>query len=247
MQHPSQSAPDQTPPRLDLARDALLVDFDGTLIDIAPRPDAVRVPDGLLPLLDRLHSGASKAVAVVSGRSLAELEHFLPGFAGALIGSHGGERRGSAEVTLPEGLDRLHDAVRQRAAAEGLLAEIKTHGAALHFREAPEREAVARDIAGALAAEFPGFTVQPAKMAFELKPAGATKDRALADLMSAPPFADRRPVYLGDDATDEPALDWVLRQGGVAVKVGDGHSVAPHRLAGPAEVLQWLRHALDGA
>ncbi len=232
------------PPALELARDALFVDFDGTLVEIAPTPDAIVVPDGLSAMLAQLHASAEGAVAVVSGRMLADLERFLDGFPGVLIGSHGAERRGAPALPLPEGLRELQAEVRRIAEAEGLLAEIKSRGAALHFRAAPEREALARGFAEALAAAFPAFVLQPAKMAFELKPKGAAKDVALAEAMRAPPFAGRRPVYLGDDATDEPALAWVAGKGGVAVKVGEGESTAPHRLESPGAVLDWLARAL---
>lgn len=233
-----------SPPALDPSRDALFVDFDGTLVEIAPRPDAVEVPEELGPLLARLHAAAGGAVAVVSGRMLADLETFLPGFPGAMIGSHGAERRGAPPPPPPEGLAALQEEARRIAAGAGLLAEIKSRGAALHFRLAPEREGSAREAAEALAAAFPAFAVQPAKMAFELKPKGASKDLALAEAMAAAPFRGRRPVYLGDDATDEPALAWTAAQGGLAVKVGEGASVAPHRLLGPSAVADWLAQAL---
>jgi trehalose 6-phosphate phosphatase len=238
-------AGEEPPPALDPARDALFLDFDGTLVEIAPRPDAIVVPSELPGILARLCEAAEGAVAVVSGRMMPDLERYLEGFPGVLIGSHGAERRGAPQPPPPPGLLELQAEVRRIAEAEGLLPEIKSGGAALHFRQVPEREAMARGFAEALAAAFPAFVVQPAKMAFELKPKGAAKDRALAEVMRETPFAGRRPVYLGDDATDEPALSWVLADGGVAVKVGEGASVAPHRLDGPGEVLDWLVRALE--
>lgn len=228
----------------DLARDALFLDFDGTLVEIAPRPDEIVVPQGLGALLARLDAATGGALAIVSGRMLPDLEHYLAGFDGALIASHGAERRGAVAPPLPDGLFELHAEVRRLAAVEGLLPEIKTRGAALHYRLTPEREAVARGLAEALAAAFPAFTIQPAKMAFELKPRGAAKDVAVAEAMAAAPFAERRPVYLGDDATDEPALAWTAAQGGLAIKVGRGDSAAPHRLADPAAVFDWLNQGL---
>ena len=238
-------AGDVPPPALDPAQDALFLDFDGTLVEIAPRPDAIVVPEELPGLLARLCEAAEGAVAILSGRMLADLERFLDGFPGVLIGSHGAERRGAPAPPPPEGLWELQAEVRRIAEEEGLLAEIKTRGAALHFRQVPELEATARGLAEALAAAFPAFAVQPAKMAFELKPKGAAKDRAMVEVMREPPFAGRRPVYLGDDATDEPALSWVVARGGVAVKVGEGDSAAPHRLEDPGEVLAWLMRALE--
>lgn len=226
-------------PEFDPARDALFLDFDGTLVEIAPRPDAVAVPAGLPALLARAHAAASGALAVVSGRSLDQLERYLPGFPGELLGSHGAERRGAASAAVP-GIESLHAALEAAARRNGLLAELKPLGGALHYREAPQREDGARALARDIAARHPGFAVQPAKMAFEVRPEGIGKDSALARLAAAPPFAGRRPVYLGDDATDEPAMEWVQARGGVAVKVGAGPSVARHRLPGPRAVLDWI-------
>lgn len=231
---------------LNLLEDAVFLDFDGTLVEIAPRPDAVVVPPDLPDLLHRLHDCASGAVAVVSGRSVTELEQFLHGFPGILVGSHGSERRGAAPLPPPEGLEVLHGEIEHLAAIEGLLPELKPRGAALHFRENPARATAAQAVALALADAFPAFTVQPAKMAFELKPKDASKDRALAELMKEPPFAKRRPVYAGDDSTDESALRWVHDAGGLSVKVGEGESVARHRLESPADVLRWLASAIEG-
>lgn len=231
-------------PEFDPSRDALYLDFDGTLVGIAPRPDAVEVPEGLAALLARLHGALDGAVAVVSGRSLAELERYLDGFPGAIVGSHGAERRGAAAPEV-DGVAELHARLHDIADRNGLLAEIKTAGGALHFRHAPERDETARALAAGLVAEFPGFVVQPAKMAYEVKPRDATKAAALADLAAAPPFGGRRPIYLGDDATDEPAMEWAQARGGTGVKVGEGESVALCRLSGPAAVLAWLSAALE--
>lgn len=238
------------PPFLTPPLDALLLDFDGVLVALAPRPDAIRVPYRLGPLLQEAHAAFGGAVSVVSGRMMADLERFLPDYTGPLVGSHGGEwRAADGPVQAGSGGDiaALHEDLRRVAAEKGLLAEIKTCGGALHFRETPELAAEAHRAANTLAALHTGFVVQSAKMAFELKPKGVAKDAAVAALMDAPPFRGRRPVYLGDDATDEPALDWVQQHGGVAVKVGDGDSVARYRLDGPEDVLDWLESALKEA
>lgn len=239
------------PPVPDTGQTALFLDFDGTLVDIAPRPDAVRVDPGLGPLLDRLHAAAGGAVALVSGRSVAELRQFLPGFPGLMIGSHGAELPAeiSGAPAHDETADRidlaaLHARVRAFAAEHDLLAEPKPHGAAIHFRARPEAEPLARAFAEALAAEIPALALQPAKMAYELRPRGASKDRALRRIAVEAPFAGRLPVYLGDDTTDEPALDWARQSGGVAVKIGAGDSLAPYRLPDPAAVHGWLRQIL---
>ncbi|AMY71785.1 trehalose-phosphatase [Frigidibacter mobilis] len=239
--------PNTAPPALVPGEDAVFLDFDGTLVEIAPRPDAVHVPDGLAEVLMDLHALCGGALALVSGRAMGELAAFLPRFTGPLIGSHGAESRG---LDLPGAghavdLAALHARFVEFANANDLLAEAKPHGAAIHFRSRPEAEALARAFAEEMIALHPGLTLQPAKMAFELRPAGATKDAALRQLADAVPFAGRRPVYLGDDTTDEPALIWAQERGGMGVKVGEGASAARWRLSGPQAVRAWLTAATE--
>lgn len=233
------------PPALDCTQDAVFLDFDGTLVEIAPRPDAVSVPAGLTERLNRLALACDGALALVSGRDLATLAGFLRSFDGVMVGSHGAEARGAALGAPMVAADPrpVQEALREHAAEEGLLFEPKTHGGALHYRTRPEAAAGIAAFVAALSAAHPAFEVQAAKMAFEMRPRGASKDRALAALMRRAPFLGRRPVYLGDDATDEPALGWVQAQGGYGVKIGPGDSVAQYRLAGPAAVLDWLDRA----
>ena len=236
------------PPGVIPGDDALFLDFDGTLVAIAFRPDAIRVPPRLPPLLRRLQDLGGGAVALVSGRGLADLRQFLPDWQGAAVGGHGAEWQGvpppeAGPGLLPQELADLHRAAAALARAEGLLAEVKPHGAVLHYRNRPEAEPLVRAFMSRMAELYPALAVQPAKMAYELRPQGATKDAALARLMGQKPFAGRRPVYLGDDTTDEPALEWVQARGGLAVKVGPGDSVARYRLDGPEAVLDWLQAA----
>lgn len=232
------------PPALDCNQDAPCLDFDGTLVEIAPRPDAIVVPPDLPARLSRLSHACGGAFAVVSGRDLATLEHFLPGYDGLLVGSHGAEARGlsfdDAPIADPTAVQAALAGFAERA---GVLYEQKSHGGALHFRAIPGAEDAAARFVSELAAAHPDFTVQPAKMAFELRPRGASKDRALDKLATLPAFAGRRPVFFGDDTTDEPALDWAQAQGGYGVKVGPGDSVARYRLPDPAAVLDWLAAA----
>lgn len=228
------------PPALDCNRDALFLDFDGTLVEIAPRPDAILVPPDLGARLNRLGAACNGALAVVSGRDLATLARFLPKFDGVMVGSHGAEARGLSLDLTHADPGAVQAALGTFAAQQSLLYEEKSHGGALHYRTRPEAAAEIAAFMADLVAKHPAFEVQPAKMAFELRPSGASKDRALAALARLPAFAGRRPVYLGDDTTDEPALAWAGAQGGYGIKVGPGESAARHGLAGPAEVLQWL-------
>ncbi|PTV93737.1 trehalose 6-phosphatase [Rhodobacter aestuarii] len=237
---------EDAPPALNAAQDALFLDFDGCLVEIAPRPDAIIIPKELGKTLTRLSERLGGALAIVSGRSLPELETYLAGFDGPMVGSHGAESRGlGQEAVRPEGLADLQQAMEDFCAENGLLYEPKSLGGGLHYRAKPELQLLTERFAAELTTRFPGFEVQLAKMAVELRPGGVSKDRALEMLSHIAPFTGRRPVYAGDDVTDEPALAWAEAHGGFGVKVGDGATAASHRLAAPAQVRTWLAAALE--
>ena len=237
------------PPDIQPEEIALFLDFDGCLVDLAPRHDAVIVPPGLAARLRAVHAALDGAVALISGRDVAALRAYLPDFPGAIAGSHGAELSldGGAPRTRHEDFDVA--ALHARAAAlaqgrPGIVVEPKPHGVVLHYRANPDLrpwvEAAMRD----LAADYPALAVQAAKMAVELHPAGAGKDRALAHLMTQPPFAGRRPVYAGDDLTDEAAMAEAQARGGYGIKIGTGDTVARHRLPDPAALSAWLDRAV---
>ncbi len=238
-----------TPP--DLPADAaLFLDFDGCLVEIAPRPDAIVVPDTLPALLAGLHRRQGGAVALVSGRDVADLRRYLPDFPGAIAGSHGAEIAWQGAPPDPVetgGLDAtaLHARVRDLAAHDDrLLVEPKPHGVVLHYRAAPDLADWVDRTMRELASHYPALALQPAKMAMELRPKSAGKDRALSRLMQAPGFAGRIPVYAGDDLTDEAAMAEAQSRGGFAIKIGAGQTVARHRLPDPAALARWLADAL---
>ena len=233
------------------ADSALFLDFDGTLVEIAARPDAIDVPDRVPRLLDRARERTGGRVAIVSGRTIAELRHYLPGFDGPLVGAHGAEhfRAGKTVRAVdidPETIATLHDTVAAFARrTPGLLAEAKDSGAVLHHREAPEAAEAAGAFMSGLVASLPGFVLQGAHAAHEIRPEGVGKDRALALLCRDEPFAGGTPIFAGDDLTDEPALDWVQQRGGTGLRIGEGETVAAHRLTGPAALLTLLETWLD--
>lgn len=234
------------------ANTALFLDFDGCLVEIAPRPDAVVIPFGLPERLTRLHDRLGGAVALVSGRDVADLRGYLPGFPGAIAGSHG------AELSLDGRLIETMHAVDldvpalHRAAADAvadhsaILVERKPHGVALHYRADPSLRQVVEEVMARLADAHPGTVLQPAKMAVELRPAGTSKGGALDRLMTAAPFAGRVPLYAGDDLTDEAAMARAQALGGHGIKIGAGETVAHHRLSDPAALARWLDSALEG-
>ena len=219
-------------------RAALFLDFDGTLVEIAARPDAVVVPPTLPLLLGRLSQRLGGALAVVSGRPLVELDRLLP--VGIVkVGDHGATIRLSPDGPLLEQpLPVPADAWRERAAAfarawPGTLLENKAYGFALHYRQVPEAEAPARAAMAAIIAGDPDFTLLPARMAWEVVPRGATKGTAVAALMMRAPFRGRAPVFIGDDATDEAGM--------AAARAAGGHGLRlQERFGTPAALRAWL-------
>jgi trehalose 6-phosphate phosphatase len=237
--------PDLPPPPADLAGVSLFLDFDGTLVDLAPRPDAVEVSETLLDRLDDLADRLPGRVAIVSGRSIAQLDAMLGDHARRLTvaGSHGTERRlaGAAalEVEAPPALAEVALALETYADAEALVFERKSFGAALHYRQRPEAEADAVATAAALADEH-GLTLQRGKMMVEVRAPG-DKGEAVRALAAEPGAAGTRPLFFGDDVTDEDGFEAAAALGGAGVLVGPARPTAAlHRLDDPAALLAWL-------
>jgi trehalose 6-phosphate phosphatase len=237
------------PPPLSLLDGAaLFLDFDGTLVEFAETPGSIRVPGELAPLLSRLGSRLGGRLAIVSGRSIGDLERHLDCSGLAVSGSHGLELRlpdgSSLPVVAPAGLDSARGEIGRLAAADPrLLVEHKPASVALHFRKAPERESELGAIVSELAARS-RLVVQHGKMVAELRPRGADKGDALRSLMREPPFAGARPVFVGDDLTDENAFRAASALGGAGILVGAPRATAAlYGLAGVAEVAIWLRAA----
>lgn len=232
------------------ANAALFLDFDGCLVEIAPRPDAVAIPPDLPQRLARLHEWLRGAVALVSGRDIADLRGFLPDFPGAIAGSHGAELSLDGQLiekthAVDLNVEALHRAASDAVAdSPAILVERKPHGVALHYRTDPSLRTVVEEVMQQLADAHPDMVLQPAKMAVELRPAGTGKDGALDRLMANPPFAGRVPVYAGDDLTDEVAMAHAQSRGGYGIKIGEGETIARYRLADPAALARWLDGAL---
>lgn len=235
------------PPRLDRGA-ALFLDFDGTLAAIAPRPDAVVVGAWLVPALQRLQTALDGALALVSGRPLAELDAFLAPLQLPAAGVHGVERRDAdgrirrLSATPPAAV--MLRAERLVALYPGLQLERKPSALALHYREAPQVGELCVSALQAAARRQRDWSVLLGKCVVEVKPANATKAHAVREFCATPTFAARRPVFIGDDATDEDGFAAVQAAGGFGVKVGAGASVARHRLADPAAVQAWLLGSL---
>ena len=233
------------PPPPPLDDDAsLFLDFDGTLVELAAGPDEVHVLNELPDLLAGVSRRLAGRLAIVSGRSVEWLHRTGVG-EHALSGTHGSELRlAGGEVERPDrpaALDRVEEAFQGFADQRpGVIVERKALAAGLHFRRVPEHEAAAH----ALATEWGervGLAVQPGKMMVELRLPGGSKGTAVEALMKREPFRAGRPIFLGDDVTDEDGFAQAAGLGGLGVLVGPVRETrATHRLPDVAAVHAWL-------
>jgi len=224
---------------------ALFLDFDGTLVDIAPTPDSIIVPEGLASSLQHLSEMLSGRLAIVSGRSIADIQGHLGDLGFACAGSHGIERMhadgtpaGPPVQPVPGEVSKaMHDFALAR---EGLGYEDKFFGAALHFRARPELggEAIAH---AALVAEEAGMSVKHGSCVVEVVRKGAEKSAAVRAFMAEPPFGGSTPVFVGDDLTDEDGFLAAAELDGFGIVVGDRMKTrARYRIGGPQGVRDWL-------
>lgn len=242
---------DLVEPPLDLlCKASLFLDFDGTLVELASRPDGVEVGDELLDLLLAIQQTLEGRVALLSGRAVGNVGPLLNPVQLAMGGSHGLERvLPGGEPTLPPrpvGLDQVIAALRKLETDHpGVLIEEKPAGVAVHYRRAPAAAEVC--VAEAeRAATAVGMSVQHGKMVVELKPAGADKGTALRSFMSEKPFAGTRPIFIGDDLTDEHGFVAVREFGGAGVLVGpERATAASYRLEDVQAVRAWLSAACE--
>lgn len=235
------------PPHDLLAGAALFLDFDGTLVEIADRPEDVHVPAGLKELLDRLRHATGQRLAIVSGRSVAVLRSDFGMKDVAIAGSHGNEislGAGDDDNSRPEAVAHAIAEIEKFAGAhKGLLAEPKTMGVGLHFRLAPDMEAICGEKAREVADKY-GLNIQAGKMLFEIYSGNGDKGSAIRKLGAMSPFDSGRPVFIGDDKTDENGFAAVRELGGTGILVGPARGTHAHyRLADVAAVHEWLEAA----
>lgn len=237
------------PPDLD-RKSALFLDLDGTLLEIAATPELVVVPPALPALLAHLHHQLDGAVAIVSGRPMGQIDRLLIPFRASAAGEHGVSLRYSdgtmeelpIDIAVP---DVWHEALNNAVERwPGVRVETKPHGVAVHYRLAPERENEVWQLVRALVApDHPWFRLIPAREAVEIGLRSASKGHAVERLMSHAPFHGRRPIFIGDDFTDEAGMSMARRFGGLGLRVSEVFG------GDPAQVRAWLTHGmarLDG-
>ncbi|NIX75092.1 trehalose-phosphatase [Microvirga sp. c23x22] len=227
---------------------ALFLDFDGTLVDIVERPEAVAIDPALPPILTCLQEQLNGALAIISGRPITFLDRAFAPCRFDSAGLHGLEHRIGDKIFLCDPNDhpdlrdmvrRLQDAVLSKP---GLLIEDKGCSVALHWRLAPHEKDFARATAQA-AVEALGaqYRIQYGKAVAEIAPSGAGKGSIIEQFLQQSPYRGRRPVFVGDDLTDENGFKVVNIRGGLSVRVGAGETVAAQRVGTPSD----LRHLLS--
>lgn len=226
---------------------ALFLDIDGTLLDHADTPGAVRVEPSVMDFLERWRQQAGGALALISGRGIADIDRLFQPLKLAVAGQHGAERRDAAgrlqRHAVADG--GLRDAAGRIAALAarhpGLVFEDKGLNLALHYRLAPQMEGEVERLVKSLAAKLGDrFELQSGKMVWEIKPSRVDKGTAIAEFTREAPFIGRTPVFIGDDLTDELGFLVVNELGGHSVKVGPGPTEAHWRLRDAAAVRDWL-------
>lgn len=241
------------PPPLPSIDWAFFLDVDGTLLEIANTPSAVIVDTCLLDLIAQLHRHSAGAVALVSGRSLNDLESLLGLPRLPMAGQHGLERRDVAgrlwiHAAAPEAKCIIKEALAPVLARHpGLLLEDKGLTLALHYRQAPHLAGYVHRLLARITAEAgEALELQRGKRVIEVKPAGVDKGTAIAEYMRESPFLGRTPVFIGDDLNDEHGFAEVNLLDGISIKVGDAASCARYHLPDVEAVRKWLARALKG-
>ena len=234
---------------------ALFLDFDGCIVDIAPTPEAVDVPDCLPSLLVALREALGGAVAIVSGRPIEQIEGFLGTAVPAVAGLHGLERRTAdgGIVRPPSPRIDLHviRAQLEEFAAKhpGVFVEDKKYTLGLHYRLAPSLRDDCRDVLSTALKDTPqGWQVIEGKFVFEIRPREHDKGTAIAAFMGEAPFLGRTPVFCGDDITDEDGFEVVNAWGGVSIRVGEGSATrATAQVDTVGELRDWLTRVAGAA
>jgi trehalose 6-phosphate phosphatase len=236
-----------------LSETAVLLDIDGTLLDLMPTPREVWVPPDLVKTLNRLHQRTGGALALVSGRSLNDIDLIFAPDQFPAVGGHGAEMRieGDSEAVAAHAPPLDRELKRRLAAiaklSPGILLEDKGYSLALHYRLAPHAEKAIYAAVSLIRADLPDAPIEvlPGKQVCEIKHSGFTKASGVRELMTHPPFKGKKPFFIGDDVTDESVFAIMPDLKGIAFSVGRrARGVAGHFDA-PSDVREFLAHLLD--
>ena len=234
-----------------IARDwALFLDVDGTLLDYAPRPEDAVVPPSLLRTIGELSGALDGALAIVSGRKIADLDRLFAPLRLPVAGQHGAEarRRQDVAVHAPDAsaLAAILAPVYALGKRPTVMIENKGLSAAVHYAGSTlERDTLNALLSGAVAHSGGAYRLLTSHLAFDIVPSAVDKGRAVQWFMADPPFAGRVPVFIGDELTDEDGFAAAVARGGYAIKVGPRpNSIAPWHVRSPQELRQWLAQSL---
>jgi trehalose 6-phosphate phosphatase len=235
-----------------LSETAVLLDVDGTLLDLMPTPREVWVPPGLARTLKRLHQRTGGALAFVSGRSINDLDLIFAPDQFPAVGGHGAEMRLEAESeAVAAHAPPLDKELKRRLAAiarlsPGILLEDKGYSLALHYRLAPHAEKAIYEAVSLIRADLPGAPIEvlPGKQVCEIKHAGFTKATGVRELMTHPPFNGRKPFFIGDDVTDESVFAIMPDFDGLAFSVGRRAKGVAGHFDEPSDVREFLARLL---
>ncbi|HLI99793.1 MAG TPA: trehalose-phosphatase [Bradyrhizobium sp.] len=233
---------------------ALLLDIDGTLLDLAPTPREVWVPSGLVVTLRSLYERTKGALALVSGRSLNDIDLIFAPDVFPAVGGHGAEMRLSSESeAVATHAPPIDKELKRRLAAiaklsPGILLEDKGYSLALHYRLAPHAEKAIYEAVSLIRADLANAPIEilPGKCVCEIKSSGFDKATGVRELMSHAPFQDRRPVFIGDDVTDESVFAVMPDLDGFAFSVGRRAQGVEGYFDAPGDVRAWLARLSDG-
>jgi trehalose 6-phosphate phosphatase len=233
---------------------AILLDIDGTLLDLAPTPREVWVPPGLAETLSRLRDRTSGALALVSGRSLNDIDLIFAPEQFPAVGGHGAEMRISTDSeAVAVHAPPMDKELKRRLAAiaklsPGILLEDKGYSLALHYRLAPHAEKAIYEAVSLIRADLPNAPIEvlPGKCVCEIKQSGFDKATGVRELMTHAPFLGRRPIFVGDDVTDESVFAMMPDLGGLAFSVGRRAQGVTDYFDEPRDVRAWLARLVDG-
>src|SRR5689334_914494 len=236
-----------------LSETAVLLDVDGTLLDLMPTPREVWVPPGLAKTLHRLHERTGGALAFVSGRSINDLDLIFAPDQFPAVGGHGAEMRLEADAdAVSAHAPPLDKELKRRLAAiaklsPGILLEDKGYSLALHYRLAPHAEKAIYESVALIRADLPNAPIEvlPGKSVCEIKHSGFTKASGVRELMTHPPFKGRKPFFIGDDVTDETVFAIMPDLDGLSFSVGRRAKGVAGHFDAPSDVREFLAHLLD--